>query len=197
MAKARPDLFHAYVGTGQLVSYRENQDATVRKLTALASAAADTKTLSVIESLGPPPWTNPRNFGIVRRATRAYEAKTTTAAPKSWWVPAPQYATAQAASDYENGEEFSYLQFVGLKGNGMLAAVDLPSLGTRFDIPIFLIEGEEDLVTVPEVAKRYFDSIDAPLKDYRLLPRTGHDPNEAMIAAQYDILRNKVAPLVK
>jgi pimeloyl-ACP methyl ester carboxylesterase len=43
MAKSRPDLFHAYVGSGQLVSDRENQDDSVRSVLALARAAGDTK----------------------------------------------------------------------------------------------------------------------------------------------------------
>ena len=189
MAKSRPDLFHAYVGAGQLVNDRENQDASVRKVLTLARAAEDTKTVSAIEALGPPPWTNPRNFGILRRATRIYEAKTSMPAPKSWWVPSPPYTTPEAQADDENGEEYSYLQFVGRKGDGMLSKVDLPKLGLTFDIPVFLVQGSEDLVTTPDVAKRYFDRIAAPQKEYVLLANTGHDPNAAMIGAQYNILK--------
>src|SRR5688572_26744620 len=93
MVRSRPELFHAYVGTGQLVSYQDNQAASYRQVLDLARDADDTKTLATIEGLGPPPWTNPRNFGILRRATRTYEAKTSTAAPSAWWTPAPEYAT--------------------------------------------------------------------------------------------------------
>ena len=64
-------------------------------------------------------------------------------------------------------------------------------------MPIFLVQGEEDLVTTPELAKAYFDTITAPEKAFVLLPRTGHDPNAAMIAAQYDLLKTRVLPLVK
>lgn len=197
MAKARPDLFHAYVGTGQMVSYRENEAGSYRKLVELAGAAGDTKTLAAMEALGPPPWVNPRNFGILRRATRVYEAKTSTPAPRSWWMPAPQYATQTMQADHEAGEEFSFLQFVGLKGNGIFSGIDLPKLGLRFDIPVYLLQGAEDLVTTPDVAKRYFDSIVAPQKEFVLLPRTGHDPNEVMIEAQYSILKTRVAPLLR
>jgi pimeloyl-ACP methyl ester carboxylesterase len=196
MAKSRPDLFHAYIGAGQLVSYRENLDASYRKLIGLARAAGDTKTVSTIEAMGPPPWTDPRYFGIVRGATWAYEARTSTPGPKSWWVPAPFYATEAMQTDSESGEDFSYLQFVGLKGNGMFSLIDLPRLGLTFDLPVFLVQGSEDLVTVPEVAKRYFDSLAAPRKEFVLLPRTGHDPNSAMIDAEYDILKTRVAPLL-
>ena len=197
MVKSRPDLFHAYVGVGQLVSHKENQEASVLKVLALARAAGDAKTASAIEALGPPPWTNPRNFGILRRATRIYAVKTSTPAPKSWPVPSPLYTTPAAEASYESGEEYSYLQFVGLKGDGMLSNVDLPKLGLAFDIPVFLVQGSEDLVTTAEVAKRYFDSITAPQKEYVLLPNAGHDPNAALIDAQYDILKKRILPLLK
>lgn len=196
MVRSRPELFHAYVGTGQLVSYRDNEAASYRQVLDLARAAGDTKTLATIEALGPPPWTNPRNFGILRRATRTYEAKTSTAAPPTWWIPSPEYATPAMQADYEGGEEYSYLEFVGLEGNGMLSKIDLPALGTRFDVPIFLIQGAQDLVTTADVAKHYFDSIEAPQKAYVLLPNTGHDPNAAMIDAQYELLKTRVVPLL-
>ena len=196
MAKSRPDLFAAYVGTGQLVSYRENDLASYRKLMELARAAGDDKTLATFKAMGEPPWTQPRALGALRRATRVYEARTSDPAPKSWWRPSPTYSTEKMQSDYENGEEFSWLQFVGLKGNGMLATLDLPKLGLDFKVPIFMVQGAQDLVTVPEVAKRYFDALRAPKKEYFLLPNTGHDPNQLMIDTQFNILKTRVVPLL-
>ncbi|MEO8001874.1 MAG: alpha/beta hydrolase [Arenimonas sp.] len=194
MAKSRPELFHAYLGTGQIVNYRDNQSGTIVTLLALAKADQDTKTITAIEALGPPPWTNPRNFGIARRITRVYEAKTATATPAGWWKPEAQYATPEDEAAAEAADDYSYLQFVGLKGDGMFSRVDLPALGTHFETPIYLIMGASDLVTVPDVAKRYFDSIVAPRKEYFLLPAVGHDPNQAMVDAQYKILKSLVLP---
>lgn len=194
MAKSRPKLFHAYIGTGQMVSYRDNDSGTITTLLALARAAGDSKSISAIEALGPPPWTNPRSFGIVRRITRGYEAKTAAAAPASWWVPAPGYTTPEDEAASEAGDDYSYLQFVGLKGDGMFSGVDLPKLGTDFEMPIYIIEGTADLVTIPDVAKRYFDSIVAPRKEYFLLPAVGHDPNQTMVDAQYKILKSLIIP---
>ena len=132
--------------------------------------------MSSIEAFGPPPWTNPRNFGILRRAMRVYEAKSSVGSPDSWWVPAPLYATPASLAEYEAGEEYSYLRFVGLAGDGMFSRIDLPALGREFEVPVFLVHGAEDLLTVPEVARRYFESIVAPEKAFVLLARTGHDP---------------------
>ena len=189
MAKMRPDLFAAYVGTSQLVSERDNLLASYAKVLERARAAGDGKTVAAIEALGAPPWKNPRNFGILRRATRLYEGKVTDPAPAAWWIRAPEYATAQAEAEYAAGEDYSYIQFVGMEGNGMATTIDLPKLGTRFDIPVHLIQGAEDLVTTREVTKAWFDSIVAPHKDHILLERVGHDPNAAMVDAQYKVLR--------
>ena len=197
MALARPDLLHAYIGVGQIVEYHENEAAMYRKLIGLARTAGDEKSIAALEAVGPPPWTNPRNFGIVRRVTRAYEAKTTTPAPESWWTPAAQYTTPQTLADYAGGEDHSYLQFVGYNGDGMFSRVDLPKLGTRFAIPVFLLQGREDLVTTADVSKRYFDTIQAPRKDYVLLERTGHDPNQAVVDATYRILTKQVAAFIR
>lgn len=197
MAKARPDLFHAYVGTGQIVHYTENGLSTYEKLLGLARAAKDTQTVATLESLGAPPWSNPRAFGIVRKATRIYEAKTSTPPPKFWWSPAALYTTPEAEQDYEAGEEYSFLQFVGFKGDGMDSTIDMYKLGTKFDVPVFLLNGTEDLITTPEVAKRYFDFIVAPAKEFILLPNTGHDPNETMLDTQLRTLTSRVVPLIK
>jgi pimeloyl-ACP methyl ester carboxylesterase len=197
MVKARPDLFYAYVGASQMVSYRENQSASYTKVLALARAANDQKTIATVEALGPPPWTNPRNFGILRRAIRKYEAQTTIPAPQSWWVPAAAYATPEEQANYEGGEDFSYLQFVGLKGDGMFSGVELPKLGTTFDVPVFFIQGSEDILTAPDVTKRYFESISAPQKAFVLVPQAGHDPNVPMVDAEYKIIRERILPLTK
>jgi len=79
----------------------------------------------------------------------------------------------------------------------MFSTIDLWQLGSRFDVPVFLIQGSEDLVTVPEVAKRYYDSLSAPDKAFILLPKTGHDPNPMMVDAEYEVLRTRVVPRLR
>ena len=194
MVMAEPQRFHAYVGTGQLVQHRATLQGSVDGVLALARAADDTKTVAALEALGAPPWRDPRGFGILRRATRIYEAKAGAVAPPTgWWARAPAYATAQDLASAEAGEDHSYLQFVGLRGDGMLESVDLPALGRDVGVPVFLVHGAQDLVTVPQVAKAYFDGLRAPHKRFVLLEATGHDPNEAMVAAQLQLLLGEVA----
>ncbi len=93
------------------------------------------------------------------------------------WLRLPNYDTPKMRADYSEGEDFSYLQFVGLGGDGMFSKVDLPRLGTVFEIPVFIVQGSEDLLTIPDVAKQYFDRIVAPQKEYIVVANAGHDPN--------------------
>lgn len=193
MAKTSPELFCAYLGTAQFVAQRENIDGH-DKLIALARAANDTETVAKIEALGPPPWVNPRSFGIERRASRKYEAMGADPMPKSWAAPGALYATPQAQADYEAGEDYSFVQFVGMKGDGMLGTVDLYKLGLEFKLPVYLVQGTQDLVTTPDVTQRYFDAIKAPVKKLVLVPRAGHDPNVPMVQAQSKLLREEIRP---
>lgn len=196
MARLRPGLFGAYVGAGQMVSHAEGSMASYRKTLDLARAAGDAPTVAALAAIGAPPWTNPRAPGILRRATRIYEGKLAEPAPPDYFTRAPRYAGAADLADYERGEDFSWLQFVGIRGQGMQATLDLYRAGPDFPIPVFLLQGEHDLVTVPEVARRWFDGLKAPHKEFVLLPRTGHDQNPTMLRAQLALLREKAAPLV-
>lgn len=197
MAKARPELFYAYLGTSQLVSYRENQAVSYVGLLALVRTADDKASLAVLEGVGAPPWSDPRSFGKVRRVIRKYETKVTTPPPARWWTPAAEYATAKALTDYEAGEDYSFINFVGMHGDGMFSQVDLPRLGTDFAIPMFFVEGAHDLLATPDVAKRYYDSIKAPQKDMVVLEHAGHDPNQDVVDAEYKMLKERILPLAK
>lgn len=197
MVKARPELFHAYLGTAQGVSYYENQATSYATLLERARSTNDTTALAVLADVGAPPWLNPRSFGKVRRVVRQYEGKVTTPAPTHWWQPAADYATAQAAADYEAGEDYSFLAFVGFKGDGMFAQIDLPKLGTEFAIPMFFVHGTQDLLFTAEVAQHYYANLKAPQKAFVLLENAGHDPNQAVVDAQYQLLMERILPLTK
>ncbi|MBC7916987.1 MAG: alpha/beta hydrolase [Rhodoferax sp.] len=197
MAKRRPDLFYAYVGTSQYVSRQANEAASYSQTLALAKQADDKKTVAALEAIGPPPRTNPRAFGVLRRAIRAYEAKVSTPAPPNWWAPASPYATAPALADTEAGEDYSFVQFVGMQGDGMLSHVNLPGMGLRFDVPVYLVQGKEDLLTPIAVTQPYFDNLQAPDKAMVVVPNAGHGPNEAVLAAEFRLLMERVRPVAK
>jgi pimeloyl-ACP methyl ester carboxylesterase len=194
MALEQPNLFHAYVGVSQFVSYRENLAAAFDAVDKEGRRRQDTAGLATLEALGPPPWQDPRSFGRFRRIVRQYESETTGAQPA--WDPAPEYASDTERAAYFAGEELSFLKFVGLRGDGMAAGIDLPALGTNFAIPVYLVQGAQDLLTRPEVTQAYFERILAPDKALVIVPDAGHDPNLTMLEAKRRVLRDRVRPRI-
>lgn len=192
MVKADPALFCGVVSNSQVVAEPLPDQASLDATLALARAAGDSDAIARIEALGPLPWTDPRAFGIFRRVIRKYENARTEPVPKAWFASRPEYATPEYEAAYTAGEDYSWLQFVGLKGDGIASRIDLYKLGPKFAVPFYMVQGQEDLLTMPASSKRYFDFIQAPRKDYVLVPRAGHDPNPPMVEAQYRLLRERL-----
>jgi pimeloyl-ACP methyl ester carboxylesterase len=71
----------------------------------------------------------------------------------------------------------------------MVSDIDFNKNGLEFNIPVYLIQGEEDILTSKEINKHYFDKINAPKKEYFLLSGAGHGYNQAIIDKQYQILK--------
>jgi pimeloyl-ACP methyl ester carboxylesterase len=71
----------------------------------------------------------------------------------------------------------------------MRSAIDLLRDDVNFKIRVYLIQGEEDLLTPKESTKNYFDKIKASEKKYILLPKTGHEFNVPVLEAQYKIFK--------
>jgi pimeloyl-ACP methyl ester carboxylesterase len=46
--------------------------------------------------------------------------------------------------------------------------------GVRFEVPIFIFQGEKDVLTTPVLAREFFNDVVAPVKRMELIPDTGH-----------------------
>jgi pimeloyl-ACP methyl ester carboxylesterase len=177
MAHARPDLFYAYVGDAQLVNIRKNEAASYARVLELARAAGDQKAITALTAIGPPPWALlfPK-WPVFRRWRLAYQAKMATAPPIHITLN-PAYASPREQARYAAADDFSFEHFEGLTMSGPLESVDLPALGTKFAIPIFIIQGQQDLTALPELAKAYFDCIQSPRKQFYFTPTPFASPS--------------------
>jgi pimeloyl-ACP methyl ester carboxylesterase len=194
MAHARPDLFYAYIGLAQLVNERKSLSASYARVLELARAAGDQQAITALTAIGPPPWDSLSKWPVYRKWERVYQAKLVTAPPAPETL-SPAYASAQERAQYAAADDFCFEHFWGLKMSGPLQEVDLPALGRDFAIPIFILQGQEDLTAMPELAKAYFDSITAPRKQFFLLPGTGHAPSAAQLNLTREVLTEQIRPL--
>jgi pimeloyl-ACP methyl ester carboxylesterase len=192
-----------------VVNFRKEVSVSYARVLQMAEAANDEATVTALKSIGAPPWKAlfPQ-WRIYRNAEKTYQAKLVTA-PGPHMQTDPAYAGTAERNQYEEAEEFSMFHFWGgrqpksqadagtLTLSGPLAEADLPALGTKFGIPIYFVEGEHDLTAPPELAKAYFESIEAPRKGFYMVPGNGHEPSEAMIDLTRKVLLEQVKPLAK
>jgi pimeloyl-ACP methyl ester carboxylesterase len=195
MAHARPDLFYAYVGNAQFVDTRKNELASYTRVLELARTAGDQQAITALTAIGPPPWNSLfKSWPIFRKWRLAYQAKKVTAPPAPETI-SPEYASPDERAQYAAADDFCFEHFWGLTMSGPLELVDLQALGTDFAVPIFILQGQEDLTALPELAKAYFDSIKAPRKHFYLVPGTGHEPSATELDMTLKVLNEQVRPL--
>lgn len=195
IAIARPDLFFAYIGNSQFVDFNENHNYAYNKVLEQAKTLGDTSSVRKLNLLGKPPYKYARNFGEMIRIVKKYEQKNATPAPVDWWKIAPEYDNEIDSKNRYNGDDYSFLYFAGDEKIGiksMAKDVNFNKDALEFEIPVYLIQGEKDILTAPEISKSYFDKISAPDKEYYLIPNAGHGQNQSVVDMQYQILKEKL-----
>lgn len=193
MAKRRPDLFSAYVGTDQNASaagMKRSYQITLDWL----RAAHNTKGVKAVEKLGPrldqltlKQWNQLIHWAIEANP-RIPNMISDIMLPAM--MSSPDH-TLSDLSDIARGMKYSVNQLFH-----ELMTFDLRELGPRFDVPFFVFQGDTDALTPTSSAREYFDSIQAPHKEFVLIEQSGH--LAAFVRPQQFLaeLRNRVLPLV-
>ena len=160
MLKRRPELFSAFVGTGQLVNMQQNEEYNYRRQLEQAERLGNQEAVQALRAIGPPPFSDWSSLKTLREWTdRLAEGDGDSVQPR----PSPMAAdfTADEVPAMLKGAEFTRKElFEELK------AIDLPSLGLTFDVPIFFFQGTCDQQTPTELAEQYFASVVAPHKEF-------------------------------
>jgi pimeloyl-ACP methyl ester carboxylesterase len=159
MLKRRPELFSAFVGTGQLVNMRQNEEYNYRRQLEQAERLGNDEALQVLRGIGPPPFSERASLKTLREwADRLAEGDGDSVEPRP--TPRASDFTADEVPAMLQGAEFSRKELYE-----ELKTIDLPSLGLTFDVPIFFFHGTCDQQTPLELAERYFAGIVAPYKE--------------------------------
>jgi len=177
IVKQRPDLFYAYIGTGQVVgraTFERAFELTIARLQALARSANNADALAELAPIASEPTVNEQNHSVTEKWSKAL------ALP-----PVDSFDLAGAVSppfmpDYSLLDWYYWYRGIALS-NRLLRGVrspmfqrDLASLGFEFSMRVLFIEGDQDYVTPYEPAERYFEQIEAPHKEFVLIHGGDH-----------------------
>jgi len=174
MVQARPDLFAAYVGTGQFENVQAGESIVYARVLAAARAKGNTQAIKDLESIGPPPYRTQADLGTQRRWAMTLEGSPTPIAELIGVALFGPRSSLEDGWSFLSGVVASQNHFWGPMMDGEFAKVDLSADHTHFAIPIFVIQGVDDNMTPAELAHDYVEKISAPQKAYIPIEGAGH-----------------------
>jgi pimeloyl-ACP methyl ester carboxylesterase len=193
MIAERPDLFYAYVGTGQIVDMPRNEDASYDLISERVRAAGDEKAIKALERIGRPPYKDFDTWMIKGRLA------VTHAPPSASGRNLPNvFAAALTTPGYSLKDAYTLFDAFGFSSESLfkeLMSYDARRLGTKFNVPIFFLEGDSDIQAPAALAVEYFSSIEAPQKELVMLKGEGHTAVLTLPDVFLTELLTKVRPL--
>src|SRR5262249_37733395 len=73
MVKARPEIFSAFVGTGQVANPLRNYAIAYAELLKKARVLGDQNAIKELTAVGPPPYSNGRGYAVQRKWSNLFE----------------------------------------------------------------------------------------------------------------------------
>jgi len=177
-----PDLYHAYVGVGQALAWPGGFDETQRLVTDAATKAGDTETLEAFAEL-PEDWP-PREdvdgllerIGVIQAPLVRYQTSIHASKSNSLFdgdivldvVTSPEIGVYEAMGMLDLSDASKALM-ADLYGRDL--RVDL---GTEYEVPMFIFQGEHDWQTPTSLVKPWFEELSAPHKSYVPFEHSAH-----------------------
>jgi pimeloyl-ACP methyl ester carboxylesterase len=204
MIRKRPDLFSAYVGTSQAVSGLRGGKAGYDLGLKAARDRNDQQAIAALERVGPPPYRKFEDFLVRQQYTNppgmpasAAEQAANAAMFKLMSVPPPADARYIAfrtvPPGFDGTKQFLDTQRVMFP---LVQEWDARALGVDYRVPVFMLQGENDLNTPAAVAREYFDEIQAPRKAFEIIPGAGHN-TLAFAREVLQLLQKHVDPAIR
>jgi len=193
LARQYPDRYSAYVGTDQPIHDGGRDDSAHQALLARLRAAGKRKELAAVEEMG----ADLRTWTAEQYAAHAKIVATTdpltfrtmkSVVMKSLWF-SPLHSLGELGT-LGKGMKLSERILPGT------AAFDDWADGTAFDLPFFVFQGDRDVLTPTDRARRYFDDVQAPVKEFALIEDAAHFASFLHPDRFLHLMLTKVRPVV-
>jgi pimeloyl-ACP methyl ester carboxylesterase len=170
----RPDLYAAFVGTGQMVSVAETDRLFYEDALAYADATGDTVLGDALAANGPPPYDDLLDMAPL------------VASEHQWndYTGIEGFPGRREPTDNLFETEYTLMDQVRSMANMVDTYVTLyPELydvdlrdTTSLDVPVYLVQGAHEARGRAVLAGEWFDQLDAPDKELFVFERSGHRP---------------------
>jgi len=177
-AQRHPELFHAVISSGQMISQRETDRMIYEDLLAWAGQNGDTGLANQLREFGPPPYADVWAYGVVMQhyekiegdydPPQGYVDRVEDAGVGFWGMMGSEYAPIDKANLFRGLIDMFSVMYPQLQGIDFRA--DVPSL----DVPLYVFDGEHELRGRRVLAQEWFTMVDAPQKQMFTYQQAGH-----------------------
>ncbi len=171
-----PELFHAWIGTGQMASQLASDRIIYRQVIDYAARTGDQALAQRMQGYGPPPYRDMYAYAFL---IGYYD--------KIGPYPKTQYFQTQGPDgiDGTGAVEYGPLDKINKEKAiidvaavlyPQLQGVDFRTQVPRLDVPVYLVEGANELSARTGPAREWFDRLQAPAKQWITFENSGHIP---------------------
>ena len=171
----RPELYRAFIGTGQMVSQRATDIIFYEDTLEWARENGKNGLVDDLEAIGPPPY------------DRMLDYETALSSEHDVY-PYDHSDNSEGEAGFSENfivPEYTLLEQVHLLGAFMdtfaalypqLQEIDFRRTATEFDVPVFFVQGAHEADGRAEPFEEWYSMIDAPTKELAVLDTSGHRP---------------------
>ncbi len=193
-AAKHPELYHSYTGIGQMVWPLKNDSLSFDHTMALARQYDNKKAITELQQTGYPPYI-PKQLLVQRRWLTVFYDK--MMAEKFNIRPRNQWKTLLATPEYTLPDilRMGMDPFFSINHlwNDKFYRINLFVQIPRIETPVYLITGQYDYFTSPDLVTEYYQKLDAPEGKFLIrFEKSGHQPESEQPDKFYDVMVNQV-----
>lgn len=177
MVQEQPELFHAFAGTGQMVSFLDTEHYCYDLALQTAGERGDEDLIRKLEGQGPPPY---YGEGVAWKMSNylMYLFGVMSSDPAIAGSDHNTFADL-AAPEYGLYDKINYVRGLLATLNQVypkLYDLDLRQQAAELKVPVFFLEGRHDINAPPALAVEYHGLLTAPAKELIWFEHSGHTP---------------------
>ncbi len=180
MISIAPDLFRAYFAIGQIANSKQAELLSYNHTLDAAQKAGDNKTLKALKKIGKPPYKEDQYWIDVVLVERGLMKPYEIPGEEQLFSLADIYKGFIFYPEYSIKDKWNALQGSKVSMQELwLEAINanLFKSHPNLSVPVYVFQGKHDKHTVTEVAKDYYQTVDAPHKEYFSFDNSAHWPH--------------------
>ena len=172
-----PETVLAYIGVGQVVGMMENERTAYRETLEMARRAGNEAHVRALEQMGDYPPNDPewllKLLPRMRRIQAAYDDGPASGIGLGELLNSMRRSPIFRWSDLLS---FTQIMKVNRPLHLQMLSFRLGDFAPRYAAPIHYLLGEADPIAPTSLSRAYFETIEAPVKGFTVIPGAGHNP---------------------